>query len=84
MYSQNTWIRLGGIYVQALTEIKPGEICTIKWMTAGAKIAEWMEEHNIKEGSRITVIQNCMGDLIIGTRKGKVAVGKEIAFRIKV
>ena len=55
-----------------------------KWMTVGAKIAEWMEEHNIKEGSRITVIQNCMGDLIIGTRKGKMAVGKEIAFRIKV
>ena len=41
--------------MQALTEIKPGEICTIKWMTAGAKIVEWMEEHNIKEGSRITV-----------------------------
>ena len=70
--------------MQALTEIRPGAICTIKWMTAGVKVAEWMEKHSIAEGSRIKVIQNCMGDLIIGTKKGKVAVGKEIAYRIKV
>ena len=61
--------------MQALTEIKPGESCTVKWMVTGARIAE---------GSRIRVIQNCMGDLIIGTEKEKVAVGREIAFRIKV
>ena len=24
--------------MQALTEMKPGEICTVKWMMAGAKI----------------------------------------------
>lgn len=41
-------------------------------------------KHSITEGSRIRVIQNCMGDLIIGTEKEKVAVGREIAFRIKV
>ncbi len=70
--------------MQALTEIRPGEICTIKWMTAGVWVAEWMEKHSITEGSRVKVIQNCMGDLIIGTKKGKVAVGKEIAYRIKV
>ena len=77
--------------MQALTEMKPGEICTVKWMMAGAllviifaKIGEWMEKHSITEGSSIKVIQNCMGDLIIGTREGKVAVGREIACRIKV
>ena len=70
--------------MQALTEIKPGESCTVKWMVTGARIAEWMEKHSITEGSSIKVIQNCMGDLIIGTREGKVAVGREIAFRIKV
>ena len=75
--------------MQALTEIKPGESCTVKWMVTGARIAEWMEKHSITEGSsikviRIRVIQNCMGDLIIGTEKEKVAVGREIAFRIKV
>ena len=70
--------------MQALTEMKPGEICTVKWMMAGAKIGEWMEKHSITEGSSIKVIQNCMGDLIIGTREGNVAVGREIACRIKV
>lgn len=70
--------------MQALTEIKPGESYTVKWMVTGARIAEWMEKHSITEGSRIRVIQNCMGDLIIGTEKEKVAVGREIAFRIKV
>ena len=43
-----------------------------------------LEKHSITEGSSIKVIQNCMGDLIIGTREGKVAVGREIACRIKV
>ena len=33
--------------MQALTEMKPGEICTVKWMMAGAKIGEWMEKHSI-------------------------------------
>ncbi len=70
--------------MQALTEVKPGEICTVKWMIAGAKITEWMEKHSIIEGSRIRVIQNCMGDLIIGTGNGKIAIGRDIAYRIKV
>ena len=60
--------------MQALTEIKPGESCTVKWMVTGARIAEWMEKHSITEGSRIRVIQNCMGDLIIGTEKEKEEV----------
>lgn len=70
--------------MQALTEIKPGESCTVKWMVTGARITEWMKKHSITEGSRIKVIQNCMGDLIIGTGEGKVAVGRDIAHRIKV
>ena len=41
--------------MQALTEIKPGESCTVKWMVTGARIAEWMEKHSITEGSRIRV-----------------------------
>ena len=36
--------------MQALTEIKPGESCTVKWMVTGARIAEWMEKHSITEG----------------------------------
>ena len=43
--------------MQALTEMKPGEICTVKWMMAGAKIGEWMEKHSITEGSSIKVIR---------------------------
>ena len=70
--------------MQALTEIRPGESCTVKWMVAGVRIGEWLEKHNITEGSSIKVIQNCMGDLIIGTKKGKVAIGRDIAYRIKV
>ena len=31
--------------MQALTEKKPGESCTVKWMVTGARIAEWMEKH---------------------------------------
>ena len=35
--------------MQALTEIKPGESCTVKWMVTGARIAEWMEKHSITD-----------------------------------
>ena len=70
--------------MQALTEIKPGESCTVKWMVTGARIAEWMYILSISVGRGMRVIHNCMGDVIIGTEKEKVAVGREIAFRIKV
>lgn len=47
--------------MQALTEIKPGESCTVKWMVTGARIAEWMEKHSITEGSRIRSYKTVWG-----------------------
>ena len=37
--------------MQALTEIKPGENCTVKWMVTGARIAEWMENIVLQKGA---------------------------------
>ena len=37
--------------MQALTEIKPGESCTVKWMVTGARIAEWMENIVLQKGA---------------------------------
>ena len=35
--------------MQALTEIKPGESCTVKWMVTGARIAEWTDDEMVEK-----------------------------------
>ena len=50
MYSQNTWIRLGVIYMTGINRNKAWWDLHHQMDDSRCKIAEWMEEHNIKEG----------------------------------
>lgn len=70
--------------MQSLTEAKQGDVCTIKWLLGNPGVVEWMDEHQVRQGSRVEVIQNCMGHLIIGVEGRRFAIGPETARRIKI
>ena len=53
--------------MQALSEIRTGAVCTIKWMFGTPEVLEFLHRHQIQEGSTIRVIQNRVENLIIGT-----------------
>ncbi|EFE12453.1 hypothetical protein CLOM621_07229 [Clostridium sp. M62/1] len=40
------------MFMQVLTEARPGEICEIKWMFGAPEILDFMKRHHIEEGSR--------------------------------
>ena len=70
--------------MESLSNARNGEVCTIKWMFGAPGVMEWLDAHNIREGSCVRVIQNTIGDLILGIGSRRVVVGREIAERIKV
>lgn len=70
--------------MQALSQTKRGESYTIKWMFGIPEVLEFMKRYQIQEGSQVQVIQNHKDCVIICARDKRLAIGKEIADRIKV
>ena len=58
----------GGVVMQSLSEVKAGAVCTIKWMF----------------GNPINVFQHGRDSMIIGMNNMRLAIGNEVAERIKV
>lgn len=69
--------------MQSLSEAKAGTY-TIKWMFGIPEVLESLRELQIKEGNDIRVIQKLKDGLVVRTESGSVAIGNEIADRIKV
>ena len=72
------------LFRSALSQTKRGESYTIKWMFGIPEVLEFMKRYQIQEGSQVQVIQNHRDCVIIGARDKRLAIGKEIADRIKV
>ena len=70
--------------MQSLSNVRRGEICTIKWLMGDDSTLKLMKDYEIEEGSTVRVIQQRMGDVIIGFRDVRLALGCQIAERIKV
>lgn len=70
--------------MQSLAEVRAGDACTIKWMFGNAQVLEFMHQYDIKEGSTINVFQQGKDSMIIGRDHIRLAIGNEIAQRIKV
>lgn len=70
--------------MQSLTDVKAGEDRMIKWMFVNPLIQEMMDRYDIKEGSLIRVFQQGRDSMIIGRDQWRLAIGSEIAERIKV
>ena len=70
--------------MQSLTEVKAGNECTIKWMFGSPQALDIMNQHDIREGSTINVFQHGRDSMIIGMNNMRLAIGNEVAERIKV
>ena len=70
--------------MQSLTEVKAGNECTIKWMFGSPQALDIMNQHDIWEGSTIHVFLQGRDSMIIGKDSVRLAIGNEIAERIKV
>ena len=69
--------------MQALTRAGIGDTCTIKWMLVNREIRDFMESLSISEGSEIQIIQKTSGGMVISANSRRLAIGEEIADRIK-
>lgn len=74
----------GGVVMQSLSEVKAGAVCTIKWMFGNPQVMEFMHQHDIREGSTVNVFQHGRDSMIIGMNNMRLAIGNEVAERIKV
>lgn len=70
--------------MQALSTVQPGENYEIKWMFGVPESLDFLRLHQMKEGSRIRVIQRSAGGLIVGTEGYRLALSNDIADRIQV
>lgn len=70
--------------MQALSQTKPGEICTIKWMFGLPEVMKSMHDMDIHEGSTIRVLRKFHDSLIISSANRKIVLGNEVADRIQV
>ena len=70
--------------MQALSNVKAGESCTIKWMLGLAEVLDFLHSRHVEEGATARVIQRCGESVIIGVQDVRLVLGSEIADRIKV
>ncbi len=68
----------------ALSNAKAGESYTIKWMFGLPEVLDYLHSRHVEEGSTVHVIQQCGDSVIIGVRDVRLALGSEVAERIKV
>ena len=70
--------------MQALSEIRTGAVCTIKWMFGVPEVLEFLHSRQVMEGSTIRLIQRCRDSVLIGVQDMRFVLGDEVAERIKV
>ena len=70
--------------MRSLMNVKPGNVCTIKWLLGMPEVLEFMERYHIRQGSHVEIIQNRADGLIIGTPDARLALSRDVAERIKV
>ena len=70
--------------MHSLSKSSQGSTYTIKWMFGLQEVLEFLHSRHVEEGSTVRVIQQCRDSVIIGVQDVRLALGSEIADRIKV
>ncbi len=70
--------------MDSLMDARTGQVCTIKWMTGDESAMDVIRGYDIREGTTIQVIQSTAKDVIIRKNSVRLALGSEIAGRIKI
>jgi len=61
-----------------------GEPLEIKWITGSRDLLKRIQELGVREGERITVLSACFDGIIVRVRDLRLALGSDVAERIKV
>ncbi len=69
--------------MRSLSDVKQGNNCTVKWMFCLPEIMEFMHKYHIEQGSRLQVIQNTRGSMVIGTDNARIALSRESQTALK-
>lgn len=70
--------------MQALSNARAGESYTIKWMFGLPEVMEFLRSRHVEEGNTVRVIGQCRDSVIIGVGDIRLAIGSDVAERIKV
>lgn len=70
--------------MQSLSQTNQGAVYTIKWMFGVPEVLDQMHAYKLDVGSKIQVIHKYRDCLVIGTHDRRIAIGNEVADRIKV
>ncbi len=70
--------------MQALSDVRADASYTIQWMLTTPEVSAWMQRYQIAEGCTVHVVSRCLHGVIIRFQNHRLAIGDEIASRIKV
>ena len=67
-----------------LSMVKPGETNTIKKVGGKEETRKFLENLGFVTGGEVTVVSEIEGNLIVNVKDSRVAIGKDMAYRIMV
>ncbi|SHH78638.1 FeoA family protein [Sporanaerobacter acetigenes] len=68
----------------SLTQLNPGDSCTIKKIYAGNYATKRLYEMGLNTGAELKVIKNDTGPVIVSLFGNKIAVGRGLAEKIMI
>ncbi len=67
-----------------LVFMKPGDSAVVKKVGGSDRVKKFLADLGFVDGSRVTVISEIHGDLIVNVKDSRVAINREMASRIMV
>ena len=67
-----------------LTMMRAGEQCTIKKIGGKEETRRFLENLGLVVGGTVTVISDTGGNLIVNVKDSRIAIGKDMAAKIRV
>lgn len=61
-----------------------GTIHQVKWITCEQMISEFLEEYGLIQGKDVQVVSSAKGSVIVAVGENRLAMGRDLAERIKV
>ena len=70
--------------MRSLNTAPVGELLEIKWITGSRDLMKRIRELGVSEGEKIIVLSACFDGIIVRVRDLRLALGSDVAERIKV
>lgn len=61
-----------------------GQMLEIKWITCNQVISDFLDQCGLKQGENVRVVSSAGGSVIVAVDDIRIAIGRDIAERIKI